>query len=93
MNMPPSLLKHSAHQLDELFRASPAVVYATDADWWRGRLHYICLGVEALSGIDRDSLYAEPASWLALLTPESRQSTLARLARAIDENSDRLSVD
>ncbi|WP_175546915.1 sensor domain-containing diguanylate cyclase [Modicisalibacter ilicicola] len=91
--MPSSMLQQSTHQLDELLQASPAVIYATDAAWWRGRLHYICLEIETLTGLDREALYARPESWLELLTPGSRQSALTRLARAIDDNSDRLSLD
>lgn len=79
--MPASTLQLLPRFLDALLGASPAVVYATDADWWQGRLHYLGANVESLCGLERDSLRDMPHRWLDLLTGDSRQDVLTRLER------------
>lgn len=93
MSMSSSLLKLSTSTLDKLLQAVPAVIYATNVDWWRGYLYYVCVDIELLCELDRDVLQAEPERWLALLTEESRHGALARLQRAIEADSERVSLN
>ncbi|MGC3873826.1 diguanylate cyclase [Halomonas sp. GXIMD04776] len=91
--MSPPLLTLSTPTLDKLLQASSALIYATNADWWQGQLYYLCPGIESLCELDRDALQAEPRRWLTLLTDESRQIAMARLACAIADDSQCVSLD
>ncbi|MCG7600555.1 diguanylate cyclase [Halomonas sp. McH1-25] len=90
--MPATSLQLLPRFLDALLCASPAVVYATDAQWWQGKLHYLGVNVKTLCGIDRDWLRESPARWLDLLTAASRDEVLARLSRACREGESQVSL-
>ncbi|SDL21782.1 PAS domain S-box-containing protein/diguanylate cyclase (GGDEF) domain-containing protein [Modicisalibacter muralis] len=95
MNMPPasSTLQLLPRFLDALLCASPAVVYATDFDWWQGRLHYLGVNVHSLCGLERQALRDAPHRWLELLASHSRQDVLARLHEARGNGADHLSLN
>lgn len=94
MNMPASsTLQLLPRFLDALLCASSAVVYATDFDWWQGRLHYLGVNVHSLCGLERQALRDAPHLWLELLASHSRQEVLARLHQARGNGADRLSLN
>ncbi len=68
--------------MDALLGASSAVVYATDRDWWLGRLHYLGANVADLSGLERQALRERPQLWLERLDGAARDALLARLDEA-----------
>lgn len=80
--MPASSLQLLPRFMDALLCASPAVVYATDRDWWLGRLHYLGVNVADLSGFERQALRERPQLWLERLDGEARDTLLARLDEA-----------
>lgn len=78
--------------MDAVLCASPAVVYATDRDWWLGRLHYLGANVAELSGLERQVLRERPQLWLERLDGEARDKLLARLDEARTNGKRQLSL-
>ncbi len=78
--------------LDALLCASPAVVYATDARWWQGRLHYLGVNVHALCGLERQVLRDTPGHWLKLLAGDACHEAVARLHQAQASGDSHLSL-
>lgn len=94
MNMPASsTLQLLPRFLDALLCASPAVVYATDSDWWQGRLHYLGVNVQSLCGLERQALRDMPHRWLELLADDARRDALARLQHVRDNGATHLSLN
>ncbi len=90
--MPASPLQLLPRFMDALLCASPAVVYATDRDWWLGRLHYLGVNVADLSGIERQTLRERPQLWLEQLDGEARETLLASLDEARSNGQHQLSL-
>ncbi|MBZ9540363.1 diguanylate cyclase [Modicisalibacter tunisiensis] len=92
MSMPATSLQFLPRFMDAMLCASPAVVYATSADWWQGEVHYLGLNVAALCGIERDALREQPGRWLECLDSQCRRRLLTRLAEARRNGDSRLTL-
>ncbi|MCD6008453.1 sensor domain-containing diguanylate cyclase [Halomonas sp. IOP_31] len=90
--MPASSLQLLPRFMDALLGASPAVVYATDRDWWLGRMHYLSVNVADLCGLERQALRERPQLWLERLDGDARDTLLARLDEARSNGKRQLSL-